>query len=180
MRYFFLVIIVIAGFIYGGLWLSKNQGFHGDRYKPTMQISSSAFVNNASIPTNFTCSGLNINPPLTFSKIPTEARSLALILDDPDAPNGTFTHWVVYNISPSTTSVAQGVNPNGVVASNSAGTRNYVGPCPPSGEHRYHFKLYALDLVFRDGEFANKGQLEEAMRGHVIDQAELIGRFQKP
>ncbi|MBX4186690.1 MAG: YbhB/YbcL family Raf kinase inhibitor-like protein [Candidatus Doudnabacteria bacterium] len=145
-----------------------------------MQISSTAFTNNGNIPDKFTCIGQNINPELEFSGAPADTQTLALIMDDPDAPSGTFTHWVVFNIKPSVNKIPEGAGiVPGTTAKNSAGLKSYTGPCPPSGVHRYYFKLYALDTILPADEIIDKAHLQQAMSGHIIDQAELMGKFTK-
>ena len=144
----------------------------------TMKFSSPVFKNNQTIPSKFTCEGDDINPPLTISDIPPDAKSLALIVDDPDAPMGTWVHWVVFNI-PAT---IQEINENSIPGRegvNDFDHSSYGGPCPPSGEHRYFFKLYALDkkLILADG--VTKNDLEEAMKGHILSKAELVGLYKK-
>ncbi len=148
--------------------------------KLIMQISSTAFTNNGTIPEKFTCDGLNINPSLQFSGFPPDTKSLALIMDDPDATNGNFTHWVVYNIPVEVTEIDEGArNVPGIQAKNSAGDNEYVGPCPPSGVHRYYFKIYALDRMLPADYIEDKGQLVTAMHGRILDQAEVMARFGK-
>ncbi len=112
-----------------------------------MKISSSAFADSQSIPARYTCDGADASPPLTFSDIPSNAKGLALVVDDPDAPSGTFDHWIVWNIPVTMTNVAEGQSPQGVAGRNGFGKSGYGGPCPPKGEHRYQFKLYALDAT---------------------------------
>lgn len=154
-----------------------------------MTIASTAFDNNGAIPSLHTCDGSDISPPLHWFGIPSEARSLALIVDDPDAPDPgapqrTWVHWVLYNLSPEVKELAQGVAPNGLPAGARPGTNDwrrtgYGGPCPPIGRHRYFHKLYALDTVLPDLHNPTKQQLEHAMQGHVIEKAELIGTYQR-
>jgi len=144
-----------------------------------MRITSSAFKNNELIPDKYTCKGQDISPPLEFLYIPKNAKALALIMDDPDAPSGTFTHWLVWNIPSSTTEIEEGERipyPQGI---NDFGRQYYKGPCPPSGVHRYFFTLYALNkkLDLKDG--TSKDELLKVMRGSVIEKAELIGRYKK-
>lgn len=136
-----------------------------------MKITSLAFKHNQNIPVKYTCDGEGVNPPLEFSGIPNEAKSLALIVDDPDAPTGTFVHWVVYNINPSVKEVKEGEI--------SANSTEYVPSCPPSGTHRYFFKLYALDTLLEIKAKPTKASLEEAMKGHILDQSELIGLYSR-
>src|SRR5215470_7714024 len=141
-----------------------------------MKITSSAFQQGGNIPTKFTCDGENMSPPLQITGVPAEAKSLALIADDPDAPGGLFTHWLVWNIPPQTNSIAEGSAPKGVQGTNDFGKSGYGAPCPPSGMHRYYFRVFALDreLDLRSG--AKRSELDAAMKGHIIAQGELIGR----
>ncbi len=142
-----------------------------------MILKSPEFGHNQSMPAKFTCQGQDINPALTIEGIPAEAKSLALIMDDPDAPMATWIHWVVYNI-PLIDSIAEDSVP-GVQGKNSWGRNDYGGPCPPSGTHRYFFKLYALDSTLDIGPGTSKRALEEVMKSHIIEQTELIGLYQK-
>jgi len=142
-----------------------------------MKLKSPEFENSQFIPGKFSCEGQDINPPLTIESIPKEAKSLALIVDDPDAPLGTWVHWVVFDM-PLTFKIEENSIP-GKQGINSAGGRNYHGPCPPSGVHRYFFKIYALDMVLNLKEGINKEQLEKAMQGHILDKAQLLGLYRK-
>lgn len=144
-----------------------------------MTITSTAFQDNDFIPTEYSYDGSNINPPLTFSEVSPEAKSLALIVEDPDAPTGTFTHWILYNISPATLQIMEGELPIGAKqATNDFETRGYGGPRPPDGTHRYFFKLFALDTMLEDVHPEDKSEeIYGAMEGHVIDQAELVGLY---
>src|SRR5438034_5499352 len=140
-----------------------------------MKITSSAFQEGASIPSKFTCDGSDTSPPLQIADVPSGAKSLALIVDDPDAPSGLFTHWTVWNISPQTSTIGEGSTPKGVQGTNDFGKSGYGGPCPPSGAHRYYFKISALDREL-DLPFGTKrGQLDAAMRGHVVALGEVLG-----
>ena len=142
-----------------------------------MKITSSAFQEGGNIPSKFTCDGSDTSPPLQITGVPSEAKTLVLIADDPDAPSGLFTHWLVWNIPPQTNSIAEGGAAKGVQGTNDFGKSGYGGPCPPSGAHHYAFKVFALDreLDLRSG--AKRSQLDAAMKGHVIAQGELIGRY---
>jgi Raf kinase inhibitor-like YbhB/YbcL family protein len=142
-----------------------------------IKITSSAFQEGGNIPSKSTCDGSDTSPPLQITGIPSEAKSLVLIADDPDAPGGLFTHWLVWNIPPQTNSIAEGSAPKGVHGTNDFGKPDYKGPCPPPGTHRYSFKIFALDreLDLRGG--AKRSQLDAAMKGHVIAQGELVGRY---
>jgi Raf kinase inhibitor-like YbhB/YbcL family protein len=144
-----------------------------------MKITSSAFQEGASIPSKFSCDGANTSPPLQIAEVPSGAKSLALIVDDPDAPSGLFTHWTVWNISPQTSTVAEGSAPKGVHGANDFGKSGYGGPCPPSGTHRYYFKIFALDRELDLPSGAKRSQLDAAMKGHVVAQGELMGRYSR-
>ena len=146
-------------------------------YNTNMILASSAFENNGAIPSEFTCDGSNVSPPLSISDVPKNAKSLALIMDDPDAPVGTFTHWTVWNISPQKPQFSKGEKISLPQGKTSFGKLGYGGPCPPSGTHRYFFKLYALDTLLDIDESSNKKDLEQAMNGHIIEQATLVGKY---
>ncbi len=141
------------------------------------QLTSPDFKPNQFIPVKFSCKGADINPQLDISGVPAQTRSLALIMDDPDAPMGTWVHWLVYNIAV-TSSIPQNSAP-GKLGQNSFNRGEYGGPCPPSGTHRYFFKIYALDRQLEFKTRPAKKELEDAMQGHILDRAELIGLFTK-
>jgi Raf kinase inhibitor-like YbhB/YbcL family protein len=146
----------------------------------TLKLSSRAFGNNTMIPATYTCDGDDIAPPLTIEGVPEKARSLALIVDDPDAPAGTWVHWVVWNMEPKTVEITEGsVPPGAQQGMNDFRTREYGGPCPPSGTHRYFFKLYALDSLLNLEKGATKAALEHAMKGHILAQAQIIGLYRR-
>ncbi len=149
-----------------------------------IRLTSSAFGHGDSIPADYTCEGQNMSPPLAWSMVPAETQSIALIADDPDAPGGTWTHWVIFNIPPDT----KGLNynlpnsdtlPNGVLQGiNDFRTIGYGGPCPPRGKpHRYFFKLYALDTLLALKSEAIRQDLEDAIHGHVLDEGLLMATF---
>ena len=143
-----------------------------------LTVKSPAFENNTPIPRKYSCDGQEVNPPLTIEGIPTAAKTLTLIVDDPDAARGTFNHWVVWNISP-TAKIEENSIP-GTEGVNSAAERTYVGMCPPSGTHRYFFKAYALDTRLElKPEATRKKDLEKAMQGHIIAKGELIGLYRR-
>ena len=147
----------------------------------TMQLTSNDFASGGGIPKQFTCEGGDMSPSLRLQNAPKAAKSLALILDDPDAPSGTFTHWLVWNISPEATEFPVNRTPTGVVQGiNDFGKTGYGGPCPPSGRHRYYFRLYALDAEVKLAAGATRAALEAAMHGHVLAQATLMGTYRKP
>jgi len=144
----------------------------------TLNITSPVFKHNDRIPLKYTCDGADINPPLLIENVPIGARSLALIVDDPDAPSGTWVHWVVWNIAPDTGKIKEHSVPAGASeGANDFRKRSYGGPCPPSGIHRYFFKLYALDAMLNLNPGTDKASLEKAMHGHILGQAELIGLY---
>lgn len=142
-----------------------------------MKISSPEFKHNGMIPKKFTCDGDDVNPAIEIEDVPQAAKSLALIMDDPDAPMGTFVHWVMFNI-PVTTRVGENSAP-GKQGVNDFRKKGYGGPCPPSGTHRYFFKLYALDQELDLEEGIRKADLEAAMKDHILEQAELIGLYKR-
>ena len=143
-----------------------------------LQVTSTAFGADAAIPALYSCKGENINPPLEIKGVPSSAKSLVLIVDDPDAPGGLFTHWIVWNIAPSTSGVAQkGVPDSGIEGTNDFGKKGYGGPCPPSGTHRYFFRVLALDQKLDLHAGAKRAALNKAMNGHIVAQGELVGRF---
>lgn len=146
-------------------------------------ISSSAFQEGEAIPPRYSCDGDGVSPPLTWSGVPEGAKSLALICDDPDAPMGTFVHWVLYNIPPATQSLPEHVPPQpgvkgvGEQGVNGARKHGYIGPCPPGGTHRYYFHLYALDTSLElSGEVTAK-KAQQAMHGHILAEGQLMGRY---
>jgi len=143
-----------------------------------MKLTSPSFLEGEIIPARFTCKGNNTNPPLTISDIPGNAQSLVITLDDPDAPIGVFHHWLLWNISPATLNILEDSTPPGAIVGNSsAGKQEYVGPCPPSGSHRYVFTVYALDTTLTLPPEARNEQLVQTMVGHIIGQTMLIGKF---
>jgi Raf kinase inhibitor-like YbhB/YbcL family protein len=146
----------------------------------TLQVTSTAFSANGAIPSKYTCDGPGTNPPLAFTGIPAKTRSLVLIVDDPDVPknlmpSGVFDHWLIWDLAADSKGVAEGA-PEAKRGLNGMGQQGYMGPCPPDREHRYFFKLYALDTKLT-ARIANKQDLESAMKGHILEQAELVGRY---
>jgi Raf kinase inhibitor-like YbhB/YbcL family protein len=154
-----------------------------------MKITSPAFAHNGEIPSRHTCDGADCSPALAWSGVPDGARSLALIVDDPDAPDPAapkmvWVHWVLYNLPPTAAGLPEAVKPGElppgtIQGRNDWGRTGYGGPCPPIGRHRYFHKLYALDGALPELGAANKGQLEAAMKGHVLAEATLIGTYQR-
>jgi hypothetical protein len=145
-----------------------------------MKLTSPAFTQNNFIPAKYTCDGENINPTLLINDVPPKAQSLALIMDDPDAPMGTWVHWLVWNIDPKIKEIAENSVPaDAIEGLTSFGKTGYGGPCPPSGTHRYFFKLYALDKKIDLTSKSKKDDLEKTIQGHIIDQAELVGLYRR-
>lgn len=149
------------------------------------EIKSNAFTNENAIPPKYTCDGANLSPPLSWSDAPSGTKSYALIADDPDAPAGTWVHWVVWNIPHNTSNLKEGMEkapkfPDGTRQGvNDFKRTGYGGPCPPGGTHRYYFKLYALDLTLEIPANATKAILEAAMKGHILSQATLLGTYSR-
>lgn len=144
-----------------------------------MKILSPAFQHMQMIPSFYTCEGKDISPPFLISEAPSGAKSLAFVMDDPDAPMGTWVHWVFWNLPMSTTEIAENVTLSAPQGRTDFGFSHYGGPCPPSGIHRYFFKLYALDTVLDLPAGSTKSDLEKAMIGHVLEKAELVGLYKK-
>ncbi len=180
-RYTLIGVIVIIAVLLGvSLYIIKKQSTSfTSKQSGHMRIESSAFHHNEKLPSLYTCDGKGINPPLEFSGVPAGTKSLVLIMDDPDATIGTFDHWVVWNIPADIKEIGEGKVPEGIVGTNSYGRKDYGQPCPPSGEHRYTFKLYALDVLLDLGAQSKKADVQQAMEGHVLDSAELIGLYQR-
>jgi Raf kinase inhibitor-like YbhB/YbcL family protein len=155
----------------------------------SMAITSSAFQPGGDIPRQYTCDGGDLSPPLQWSGLPAGTKGLALIVDDPDAPDPkapkmTWVHWVLYNMPPEATGLAEGIKASGLPkgtleGANDWGRTGYGGPCPPIGRHRYFFKLYALDVALPDLGRPSKAALEKAMKGHILGQAQLVGTYQR-
>jgi len=160
-----------------------------ESYPVTLKITSSAFQPGALIPSQYTCEGKDVSPPLAWSGVPNNAKSLAMIVDDPDAPDPAkprrvYVHWVVYNIPAQVVSLPENASKSGLPAGASQGKNDwdkaeYGGPCPPIGRHRYFFKLYALDTILTGLKDGTKADVERAMKGHIVDSGELMGTYQK-
>jgi Raf kinase inhibitor-like YbhB/YbcL family protein len=166
--------------------LAGCQGKHSTEPTPVgrqLQVESAAFVDGETIPVQYTCDGQGTSPPLSWAEPPAGTQSLALILDDPDAPVGTFVHWVLFNLPPATRSLPEGVPPGeqaegGLQGTNNANRQGFNGPCPPKGStHRYFFKIYALDTTLDLQAGASKADVEKAMAGHVLAQGQIVGQY---
>lgn len=174
--YKFLILLLILISVVVIFWFAHNKY---SLYNTDMEIRSSDFENNGQIPRSFTCDGSGINPALIFRNVPTETISLALLMDDPDAPMGTWDHWVIFNMPSETREIAENSIPNGIVGKNTRGENKYGPPCPPDREHRYFFKLYALDKNLALDENAKKNDVLSAVQGHILAEAELIGQYNR-
>lgn len=182
---FAAVVIAIAAILFmNRLGEVSPQSVTPSGQNIAMKLTSSAFSDGGSIPSQYTCDGNNAIPPLSFSEIPEDTVSLALLMDDPDVPktlrpDGVFDHWVVYNMSPDIGGIREGTVPTGVQGVNTRGDASYTGPCPPDREHRYFFRLYALDAELHLPSRATKADVLAAMEGHILDTAELMGRYER-
>jgi len=146
----------------------------------SLTLTSDAFANGQSIPAKYSCVGKNISPAITWDEPPAGTKSFALIVDDPDAPMGTWVHWVLFNLPANARSLQENADSSAMSAGkNSSGNLRYDGPCPPSGTHRYYFKLYALDTTIGLQPGATKEQVLKEMKGHILAQGELMGTFSK-
>lgn len=188
-----IFLVLVPLFLIGGVLvfiINKNKQSDTKQYsntnnlfipvgpKSNMRLTSSAFSNNQLIPVKYTCNGENVNPPLTISGVHENTKSLVLIIDDPDALVGTWTHWTVWNINPTVASIGENSLPTGSIQGiTSFGKPGYGGPCPPSSTHHYYFKLYALDTTLDLVSSAKKDELEKAMIGHILEKTELIGLY---
>lgn len=190
MRLVIAIIIIIAGVVLTLVFLAAPRENANQSPKPsqntnftnagTMTITSPVFNHNGFIPKKYTCDGEDINPPLEISGVPVNAKSLVLVVDDPDAPGKTWVHWTLWNINPQTTRIDENSVPAGAVGGvTDFGKPGYGGPCPPSGTHRYFFKIYALDTILNLPASTRKSDLERAMQKHILDQAELIGLYKR-
>ena len=160
--------------------IQKNQPETETLTTSFMELSSSAFEPEGEIPPQYTCDGQDVNPPLLITDVPEDAKSLVLIVDDPDAPVGDWVHWTIWNISPDTTEIAEDSVPaNSIEGVTDFGRAGWGGPCPPSGSHRYFFKLFALDTELTLDQSAKKADILNAIKGHIIDKAELMGTYSR-
>ncbi|TSC60910.1 MAG: Raf kinase inhibitor-like protein, YbhB/YbcL family [Parcubacteria group bacterium Gr01-1014_107] len=179
------ILIIASGFVFFRTDLEEND-LGSDLNKVTMseiRLTSRVFAHGGIIPSKYTCDGENINPPLKIESVPSEAKSLVLIMDDPDAvkPAGkVWDHWIVFNIPPTLTEVLEGEETQGVHGKGTGENTDYRGPCPPDGEHRYFFKAYALDTVLSLEAGAIKREVEQAIKGHIIAQGMLMGKYSRP
>jgi Raf kinase inhibitor-like YbhB/YbcL family protein len=155
-----------------------------DPSRMTIRLTSSAFSEGGLIPKQYTCDGADKSPPLEWAGVPASARALALICEDPDAPVGTFSHWVIHDLPPETTKLDEAVSSEsgplaGHQGKNDFGRVGYGGPCPPSGTHRYFFRLYALDALLNLGSAASRATVLKAIQGHILAEGRLIGKYSR-
>ncbi len=185
MKYFIFVVFIFIFLIIGCSAKVEQEDAVGkgtpikEVEVENMKLTSPAFKHNSAIPSEYTCDGLDISPELNIEDTPKNTKSLVLINDDPDAPVGTWDHWIVFNIPQTTTKINKDSEPAGIGGKNSWGRTGYGGPCPPSGTHRYFFKLYALDTELDLPEGSAKKDIEAAMKGHIIEKADLIGTYKR-
>ena len=174
-----LISLLLAGCTAGSV-VDTFQSTTTNNLKNMMTITSPAFKNGDPLSQDYTCDGAGTNPPLIFSNVPYGAKSLALIADDPDAPRGTFTHWVVFNIDPKVREIpTEGTPRTALIGKNDFGGNEYGAPCPPSGTHRYFFRLYALDSDLNLSAGASRAKVEAALKAHIIEQAEIFSTYKK-
>jgi len=181
-------LLIVAVLIFFSLVLMDTNLLHAEE-NMTLTLKSSAFDNGSAIPSRYTCEGEDVSPPLTWAGVPETARSLVLIVDDPDAPDPkapkmTWVHWVLYNLPPDISGLPEGITSAGLPPGTVEGLNDwkrsgYGGPCPPIGRHRYFHKLYALDKVLEVINTPTKAKVEAAMNGHVIAQTAFVGTYQK-
>lgn len=176
----FLILVVLILIVAGILVLWNNSKNVPLPPQNMLTLTSDAFKNNELIPFRFTCDGENVNPPLGIQNVPPETKSLALVVDDPDAPSGNWVHWIVWNIDPNLSEIKENSVPQGSVEGTTSFDKpGYGGPCPPSGTHHYQFKLYALETKLEIGKENEKAQLESAMKGHIIEETKLVGLYKR-
>jgi Raf kinase inhibitor-like YbhB/YbcL family protein len=179
----FFAVCLITGFCL--LVVSHASGQTKGGQDMAIKVTSTAFSEGQMIPKQYTCDGEDISPPITWSGVPDGAKSIALICDDPDAPMGTWVHWVLFNVSPKTEGLAEGVSSSKTLENGgNHGTNDfrkfgYGGPCPPGGTHRYYFKVYALDTLLDLDPGITKADLVKAMKGHILAEGQLMGRYKR-
>lgn len=180
-----LRFLILLSFIVASAFVSANSQTKNGGKKMEIKLQSSAFKKGYSIPSKYTCDGANISPQLKWNNPAKGTKTFAIIVTDPDAPSGEFVHWVVYNIPDSVLTLHEDVTPTRnipdevMLGTNGAGRVGYFGPCPPSGTHRYFFKIYALDTALHLEAGADKGDVMKAMKGHILAEGELMGKYQR-
>ncbi len=178
------MILVIFLVLLSGCLIKENKNIE-EKNMENISIVSEAFKEGANIPSEYTCDGKNISPALSWNGIPEETKSIALIMDDPDAPSGTFVHWLLYNLPSETKKLEKGFPKEDIFrdgtthGKTSFGNIGYGGPCPPSGSHRYYFRIYAIDKKLDLLPRATRNQIDDAIKGHIIAKGELMGRYKR-
>ena len=179
------ICLIVTLIVFTFLMSLTNETYSAIKGGKIMIIASPAFTEGSMLPAKYTCDGQDISPPLEWKNVPAGTKSLVLIHDDPDAPMGTWVHWVAYNVPPNITKLDENVKPekvfkNGMRQGNNDWPKiGYGGPCPPSGTHRYYFKLYALDTMLDLRPGATKAQVLQAMKGHILAEAQLMGKYRR-
>lgn len=179
-----LPLLALAAFV-SCQGVDRSDAAKARKKKVEIKVTSSAFQNDGMIPAKYTCDGPDVSPPIAWNGVPEGTKSIALICDDPDAPGGTWVHWVLYSLPASTKSLSEHVPPDKVLPNGAKqgttdfGKIGYGGPCPPSGTHRYFFKVFALDTMLSLNSGATKAQLVKAMEGHILAQGQLIGKYSR-
>jgi Raf kinase inhibitor-like YbhB/YbcL family protein len=178
---FVILLLLTGGVYYVGRTTGNDFGLGGIILKKgTINFSTQAFGNGNPIPLDYTCDGKDVSPVLLIDRVPGDAKSLAIIVDDPSATPATFTHFMMFNIDPGVESIGTGEVPEGaIVANNDYGKNEYNGPCPPVGVHKYYFRIYALDTALYLDENAKRSNLDKAMKGHIIARGEFYGEYAK-
>ena len=170
-------LLLLAALATAVIELAEAQSAPGSA---TLKVTSRAFTQGGKIPKKYTCDGSNVSPPLRIENVPRAARSVALIVSDPDAPGRTWTHWLLWNIDPKVSEIWEDSVPqNAVEGTSDFGNAKYGGPCPPSGAHRYYFKAYALDTTLYLPSSSKKAALEKAMAGHIVAEGSLMGTYSR-
>lgn len=175
----FLIVSAVIGLGLVLLANKSNMPKNNNEVVGKLVLASPSFVENGLIPRRYTCDGDNTNPPILISSVPTHAKSLVLIMDDPDVPSGLWIHWIKFNIPAGIKAIDEGVEPPGVSGKGTSGHTSYDGPCPPSGTHRYVFKIYALDIMLNLLPGVSKEELESGMAGHILASGELTGLYSR-
>ncbi|MCX5851615.1 MAG: YbhB/YbcL family Raf kinase inhibitor-like protein [Deltaproteobacteria bacterium] len=179
------IFIIMASAVFTFIADNGNGAFAAMKGGTAMQLTSSVFTEGSMLPARYTCDGQDISPPLNWKDVPAGTQSLTLISDDPDAPVGTWVHWVVFNIPPNAAGLDENIRPekefkNGMRQGNNDWPKiGYGGPCPPGGTHRYYFKLYALDTMLDLKSGATKEDVLQAMKGHILAEAQLMGKYKR-
>jgi hypothetical protein len=172
-----LILLILGGVYY---YASESLGIKKSVLtKPTINITSQEFVKGGTIPLKFTCDGDNVNPSLVLDRVPADAKSLVLIVDDPDSANTPFNHWLVFNMDPNITNIEENQIPMALLGTNDFDEFRYMGPCPEAGSHKYYFRIYALDIMLSNKEGIKRQDLDKAMTGHVMAFGETFGTYEQ-